>query len=268
MDQIFERSQYLIATFGWRIIAAALIFMVGRWVVRITAHIVRALMTRGRTDERLVSFVGHATHIGLLAFVILAALAQLGVETTSLIVILAAVGLATGLALQGALSNFAGGVLIVAFRPFKVGDVVEGAGICGTVEEIELFTTRLLTPDNKLIIVPNGKLMGDNIINYTGLGRRRLDLVYGVANTEDLDRVKQIIQTVLDAESRVFTEPEPMIGVLAINDGRLDLAVRPWVKAEDYWSTFFALNEAMKRSFDAEKITLPNAHASEPTSGS
>lgn len=183
------------------------------------------------------------TYIALLAFVILAALGQLGIQTTSFIAVIGAAGLAIGLALQGSLSNFAAGVLMIIFRPFKVGDLIEGAGVFGTVEEIHIFTTQLKTTDNKTVIIPNAKLTSDNIMNYTVKPTRRVDLVFGVSYTDDIDKVKGVISDVLNQDSRILKDPPPTIGLLEMADSSVNFAVRPWVKPDDYWGVYFDINE-------------------------
>ena len=167
MEGWWVQAQELLAFYGLKIVAALIILVLGRWFSKALTRLVQRLLNNGKVDPTIVSFVGHLTYIGLMVFVVLAALAQLGIQTTSFIAVIGAAGLAIGLALQGSLSNFAAGFLMIIFRPFKVGDYIEGAGVAGTVEEIQVFTTVLRTPDNKVIIIPNAKIMGDNIINYS-----------------------------------------------------------------------------------------------------
>lgn len=188
---------------------------------------------------------------------ILAAVAQVGIQTTSIIAVLGAAGLAIGLALQGSLSNFAAGVLMLIFRPFRAGDYVECAGTAGVVEEVQIFSTRLRTPDNKLVIVPNGAVYSGNVVNYSANDTRRLDLVFGVSYADDLDHVKRVMRAVLDAEPRLLADPAPTIGLLELADSSVNFAVRPWVRTGDYWPVYFDLMEAMKKRFDAEGITIP-----------
>jgi small conductance mechanosensitive channel len=185
------------------------------------------------------------------------ALAQLGIQTTSFIAVIGAAGLAVGLALQGSLANFAAGVLMLIFRPFKVGDYIEGAGVEGIVEEIHIFSTLLGTFDNKAIIVPNAKLTGDNITNYTMQEKRRVDLVFGVSYGEDTGKVKRVIDGVLGIDPRILKDPPPTVGVLGIEGGGVNFAVRPWFRTEDYWDVYFDTNENMKKRFDAEGIQIP-----------
>lgn len=257
IDRLFEKGQELVALFGLKIVAAIVIFIIGRWVAKFLKGVTERLMLKAKVDETLTSFVGHLVHIALLAFVIIAALGQLGIQTTSFIAVLGAAGLAVGLALQGSLSNFAAGVLMLIFRPFKVGDFIEAAGTAGTVEEIHIFTTQLKTPDNKAIIIPNAKITADNIVNISAKPTRRVDFVFGVSYSDDIDKVKKVIEEVLAADARVLKDPPLTIGLLALADSSVNFAVRPWVKAGDYWPVFFDINEKMKKRFDAEGISIP-----------
>jgi small conductance mechanosensitive channel len=197
------------------------------------------------------------TYIGLLVFVVLAALGQLGIQTTSFIAVIGAAGLAIGLALQGSLSNFAAGFLMIIFRPFKVGDFIEGAGVSGTVEKIQIFTTQIITPDNKTIIIPNAKLSGDNIVNYSVRGTRRVDLVFGIGYGDDIDKARKIITDVIEKDARVLKDPPPVIAVMELADSSVNFAVRPWVKILDYWDLRFDVTETIKKRFDAERISIP-----------
>jgi len=193
--------------YGLRIVGAVVILVVGRFAAKLLRSLVERLMTKAKQDPTLVKFVGCLTQIALLAFVIIAAIGQLGVQTASFIAVVGAAGLAVGLALQGSLANFAAGVLMIIFRPCKVGDFIEGAGVMGVVEEIQIFTSQLKTPDNKVVIVPNSKLMGGNITNYSAKGTRRVDLVIGVSYSDDLKKVREALQDVLAADERILKDP-------------------------------------------------------------
>jgi small conductance mechanosensitive channel len=257
LNTILPKLHELITLYGLKVIAAAVIFIVGRWVAKgLKRLIVRALI-KGKVDQTLVSFLGHLTYFTLLAFVIIAALNQLGIQTTSFIAILGAAGLAVGLALQGSLANFAAGVLMIIFRPFRVGDYVEGGGTAGIVEEIQIFTTKLRTPDNKSIIIPNSKITGDNIVNYSAKDSRRMDMIVGVSYDDDYDQVKEVLQDILAKDGRILEEPPPTIGIVEFGDNSVNFAFRPWVKTAEYWDVYFALTEAIKKRFDEEGITIP-----------
>lgn len=254
---ILPKLQEFATFYGLKIIAAILIFIIGRWLAKMIKNLIVKVMKKGEVDATLTSFVGHLTYVALLTLVVIAALNQIGVQTTSFVAIIGAAGLAVGLALQGSLSNFAAGVLMILFRPFKVGDYIEAGGTAGTVEEIQIFSTILTTPDNKVIIVPNAKITGDNIVNYSAKDTRRMDLVFGVGYGDDLQKVKDILQDILQNDPRVLKVPEPMVGVLELADSSVNFAVRPWVKSEDYWPLFFDLKETIKKRFDAEGISIP-----------
>jgi small conductance mechanosensitive channel len=196
-------------------------------------------------------------YIGLLAFIVIAALGQLGIQTTSFIAILGAAGLAVGLALQGSLSNFAAGFLLIIFRPFKVGDLIEAAGVFGVVEAIQIFTTQLKTADNKTVIVPNAKLTDDNIVNWTVKGTRRVDMVFGIGYEDDIDKARSLMAEIIAQDSRILKTPEPQISVSELADSSVNFVVRPWVKVEDYWGVHFDLNEKIKKAFDANGVSIP-----------
>ncbi len=257
MDTIVPKLQEFSMVFGLKILTAILIFVVGRWVARVIRGATEKLMTRSNVDATLVTFVGNMIYIALLTFIILAALAQLGIQTTSFIAVIGAAGLAVGLALQGSLANFASGVLMLIFRPFKAGDFIEAAGVSGIVEEIHIFTTQLCTLDNKTIIIPNAKITGDNITNYTKKEKRRVDLVIGVSYRENIEKVKNVIADVLNGDERILKDPAPTVAVLELGDSSVDFAVRPWVKTADYWNVYFDTTENIKKRFDAEGISIP-----------
>ena len=257
MGDIITKGQELVATFGIKVATALLILVIGRWVAKFLRTLTGKMMEKGNLDATLVKFVGNLVYFALLAFVVLAALAQVGIQTTSFIALIGAAGLAVGLALQGSLANFAAGVLLVIFRPFKVGDYIEGAGVGGIVEEIHIFNTLLGTLDNKAIIVPNAKLTGDNITNYTMKAKRRVDLVFGVSYGEEIEKVKRVIAGVLESDARILKDPAPTVAVLGIDGGGVTFAVRPWVRTEHYWDVYFNTNENMKKQFDAEGIQIP-----------
>jgi small conductance mechanosensitive channel len=256
-NNIITNLQAFAALYGLKIIAAIVIFVVGRWVARALRNVIKKMMAKSDVDETLISFVGNLTYITLLAFVIIAALNQLGIQTTSFIAVIGAAGLAIGLALQGSLANFAAGVLMIIFRPFTAGDYIEGAGVAGVVEEIHIFATQLKTPDNKTIIVPNAKMMGDNITNYSTKDTRRVDMVIGVGYGDDLKKVREILEDILAKDDRILEDPAPTIGVLELGDNSVNFAVRPWVKTEDYWGAYFDVTETVKRRFDEEGISIP-----------
>ena len=214
-------------------------------------------MQSQEVDKILESFVGNLVYWMLMTFVIIAAIGRLGIQTTSLIAIMAAGGLAVGLALQGSLANFAAGVLIVMFRPYRVGDFVEAAGIAGTVLDVQILTTILKTGDNKQIVVPNGQIMGSIITNYSANETRRIDMVFGVSYDDDLDKVRSTIEDLVAAEDRITDDPPCLIAVSELADSSVNFVVRPWVKTSDYWGVKFDFTEAVKKRFDKEGISFP-----------
>ena len=257
MEQLAQKALALLPVYGVRILAAIAIFIFGRWIAKGLTKLVERLLGRSKVDHTLIKFTASVTYIALFTFVILAALGQLGIQTTSFIAVLGAAGLAVGLALQGSLSNFAAGFLMILFRPFKVGDFIEGAGVAGTVEEIQIFTTQLRSPDNKTIIIPNAKLTGDNIINWTTKGTRRVDMVFGIGYGDDIDKAREVMADVVAKDSRVLEDPAPTIAVSELADSSVNFVVRPWVKADDYWAVFFDITENVKKALDAAGVTIP-----------
>ncbi len=257
MENLLSNVWAFLTIYGLKVIAAIAIFIVGRWIAKMLTTFTEKLMNKRQVDPTIVSFAANLVYIALLVFVVLAALGQLGIQTTSFIAVIGAAGLAIGLALQGSLSNFAAGFLMIIFRPFKVGDFIEGAGVAGTVEAIQIFTTQLLTPDNKTIIIPNASLTAGNITNYSAKGTRRVDLVFGIGYGDDVDHAKKVISDVLEKEERILKDPVPTIMLIELADSSVNFAVRPWVLAADYWGVFTALTENIKKSFDAEGISIP-----------
>ena len=253
LNTIYE----LLTVYGLRVIAAIVIFVLGRWVALGVAKLIKRIMIKSKVDETLVSFVRHLSYITLLAFVVIAALNQLGIQTASFIAVMGAAGLAIGLALQGSLGNFAAGVLMIIFKPFKVGDFIEGGGVAGIVEHIEIFTTQLKTPDNKTIIVPNAKMTGDNITNFNVKGTRRVDFLFGIGYGDDIDKARRIIKEIIDQDERVMKEPEPVIVVSELADSSVNLTVRAWTSAADYWSFYFDTIENVKKQFDEQGVSIP-----------
>jgi small conductance mechanosensitive channel len=257
VEQVVVKLQEWITLYGLKVVAAVVILILGRIAAIAIRSLVKRVLKKSRVDETLVAFATSVSYVAAMAFVIIAALGQLGVQTASFVAVLGAAGLAVGLALQGSLANFAAGVLMIIFKPFKVGDFIEAGGTSGIVEEIGIFTTELKTPDNKKVIVPNAKATGDNITNFTANEKRRVDIVAGVSYGDDIDRVRGILAKILEEDERILKDPAPTIGVLELADSSVNFAVRPWVKTADYWDVFFATQEKIKKRFDAEGITIP-----------
>ena len=243
--------------FGLNLLKAIIIFYVGKMVIGLLVRGMRKVMQRQEVDKTLETFVSNLVRMVLMVIVVIAAIGALGIQTTSFIAIFGAAGLAVGLALQGSLSNFASGVLIVLFRPYRVGDFVEAAGISGVVLEVQILTTVLKTGDNKQIIVPNGQIMDSIITNYSANDTRRVDMVVGVSYDDDLDKVRATIEELVAAEDRILDEPACTIAVSELADSSVNFVVRPWVKTSDYWGVMFDMTEAIKKRFDKEGISFP-----------
>lgn len=257
MDAFVEKFQESLTAYGPNIVAALLILFLGWWIAKILTSLTRRLLARAKVDNTLISFLANITYIGLMVLVVIAAIGKLGVNTTSFAAVLAVAGLAIGFALQGSLANFAAGVMLIIFRPFKVGDYVEAAGVSGVVEEIQVFATMLRTPDNKQVVVGNAAVTGDSITNYSAKETRRVDLVFGIGYDDDIKQAKGIIEGILAEDDRVLQDPGPTIGLLELGDNSVNLAVRPWVRTADYWAVYFDLNERIKLAFDAGGISIP-----------
>ena len=257
VSQLWTQVQDVIAAWGLKVIAALAILIIGRWIAMMVRRGVRRMMEKSGADPIIIGFVTSITYIALLAFVVIAALGQLGIQTTSFIAILGAAGLAVGLALQGSLANFAAGFLMIIFRPFRVGDFIEGAGVAGVVESIQIFTTTLRTGDNKTIIIPNAKLSGDNIINYSAKETRRVDMTVGVAYDADLSKVKHVLNDIIAKESRIHADPAPQVAVAELADSSVNFVVRVWTNTADYWGVKCDITETIKNRFDEEGIGIP-----------
>lgn len=258
----------LLITYGTKIFLAILVYYIGSWIAKGISGLVGRAMSARSVDPTVAGFVKNLLYYILYIVVVIAALGQLGVQTASFVAIVGAAGLAVGLALQGTLANFASGVLIMLFRPFKLGDYVEAGGASGAVKDIQIFATTILTPDNKTVTVANSQIMGDNITNYSRQTERRVDMVFGVGYGADLAKVKAVIQSVLAEDTRILKEPGVTIGVLELADSSVNFAVRPWVKTPDYWGVYFDTMEKMKVRFDQEGIEIPfpqmGIHVSKP----
>jgi small conductance mechanosensitive channel len=246
-----------ISTLVINIVVAAAILFGGIWLSKRIKNYVASTMEKRNVDVLLASFSSNIIYVALVAFVIIAALGQLGIQTTSFVAIIGAAGLAIGLSLQGSLSNFASGVMIIAFRPFKVGDFIEAGGVAGVVEGIQIFSTQMRTGDNKAIIVPNSNIIGGNITNYSAKDTRRVDLVFGIGYDDDIKKAKDVLTELVNNDERILKDPEPVIAVSELADSSVNFVCRPWVKTADYWNVYFDLTEAVKLRFDAEGISIP-----------
>jgi small conductance mechanosensitive channel len=246
--------------YGIKVISAIVIWIVGSWIIKKILKATRKIMTKSNYDVSLQIFLTNLLSWAFKILLIITLLGTLGVPTTSFAAIIAAAGLAVGLALQGALGNFAGGVLIMIFKPFKIGDLIEAQGEIGSVKQIEIFTTKLTGLSNKEIIIPNGSLSNGNIVNYTTEGTRRVDLVFGVGYDSDIKKTKEVLMTILTSHPKVLKDPAPTVNVLELADSSINFAVRPWCESADYWTVYFELTEQTKEALDAAGIEIPYPH--------
>ena len=260
MQKWIDTGYELMMNYGPKILMAIILWLVGLWVIKVLRKATGKVLDKGNYDASLKKFLLNLLNWSLKIVLIVVVLGTLGIETTSFAAILAAAGLAVGLALQGSLANFAGGVLIMIFKPMKIGDLIEAQGEIGVVKEIEIFTTRLIGLSNKEIIIPNGALSNGNIINYTTQGTRRVDLVIGVSYDADIKQTKDLLMSQLTNHPKVLKDPVPTVSVLELADSSVNFAVRPWCNSEDYWAVYFEITENSKLALDAAGIEIPYPH--------
>lgn len=257
IQQLIDKVPELVATYGMKILLAIAVYIIGKILVKWIANMLGKGMAHRGVDPTVAGFTKNIAYYAMFTVVIVAALGQLGVQTASFVAIIGAAGLAIGFALQGSLANFAAGVLLILFRPFKAGDYVEAGGTAGVVKDVSIFTTTLMSPDNVTIIVANGSIFSGNIHNYSTASERRVDLVIGVSYSSNIDQVKKELQSVVEADERVLKDKPITIGVLELADSSVNFVVRPWVATGDYWPTKFALMENIKKRFDEVGIEIP-----------
>ena len=254
---MFETLKQWAEIYAFRIIAAIAIFIIGRIVIKVLQNVLQKLLHKSKMDQTIVSFLGNLFYGLLLTLLILVVLGQLGIETTSFIAVIGAAGLAVGFALKDSLSNFSSGVMLLINKPFGIGDYIEAGGVSGSVAEIKLFATKLKTPDNKVIYVPNSSIVGGNITNYSAEATRRVDMEFGIGYSDDIDKAKAIILKLLSSDDRVLKDPAPQIVVGSLGDSSVNIKVRPWTKKEDYWGFYFDMTENVKKAFDTEGVSIP-----------
>jgi small conductance mechanosensitive channel len=254
---IAEMVQIYVIPWGIKLVFALVIFYVGRMAVAGVVGFVRKILTGREMDDILVGFSIAILRWVLLLFVVIAALSQLGIDTTSLIALLGAAGLAIGLSLQSSLSNLAAGVMLIIFRPFTKGDFVEAGGATGVIDNISIFTTTMTTPDNKEVIVPNGAIISSNITNFSARDTRRVDMVFGCSYDDDVRKAKRILEEIIAADERVLKDPAPVVVLGELADSSINFLVRPWAKSEDYWALLWETTEAVKLRFDDEGLSIP-----------
>lgn len=257
IDSMIQTVIQWVTTYSFSIIGAILIFVVGKWLAGRITRILVKLLEKNKVDAALTGFLGNMSYYAMLVVVVIAAVGQLGINTTSFLTIVGAAGLAIGLALKDSLNNFASGVMIILFRPFGIGDVVTAGGVTGKVQSIAIFSTILTTPDNQKVIVPNGNIINSVITNVTANDTRRIDLVVGIGYDDDIARAKQVLNDIVKSDERILSDPAPTIAVSELADSSVNLVVRPWVKTAEYWDVYFDLMEKIKQTFDAEGISIP-----------
>ncbi len=257
MEETISKTQELLTLYGFNLLAALAIFVIGKWAVSLISQWFEKLLLRAKADETLAKFARDLCQTALLVFVVLAALARLGIQTASFIAVLGAAGFAVGMALQGSLSNFAAGVLILIFQPFKVGDVITAGGMTGQVHAIQIFNTILHTGDNVRIILPNSQTTGAAITNFSANPTRRIDLIIGVGYGDDLQKARKVLMDTITSDARVLKDPAPVVAVSDLAESSVNFAVRPWVKAADYGDTRFALIEKIKVELERNGLSIP-----------
>ncbi len=257
MDQLMSKLYGYAVTYGINLLAAILIFWLGKIVASVLCRWIEKMMAKAGLDKTLSSFLKNILYTGAMTFVVIAALSKLGIQTASFVAIIGAAGLAVGLALQGSLANFAAGVILIIFKPFKIGDFIEAGGAMGTVSEIQIFNTILNTFDNRRMIIPNSKVTGDNITNFSAVKNRRVDLVFGISYGDDIKKAKDALAKVLSRQEKVLREPAPVIAVSALADSSVNIVCRPWAKPEDYWDVYFRVLEEGKLELEKSGITIP-----------
>jgi len=249
--------QTLIIPWAIKIAVALAIFIIGRWIAKWLTGVVRKLMAKSNMDDMLIQFLGNIVYTILLLVVVMAALDHIGIQTTSLLAVFGAAGLAIGLALKDSLGNFSSGVMLILFRPFKVGDFIEAGGESGVVEEVRMFATVLRTGDNRAVIIPNGQIYGGTIVNYSANETRRIDLVFGIGYDDDIAKARQTLESVMQQDERILAYPAPAVAVGELADSSVNFNVRPWVKSADYWPVRADMLEKVKLAFDANGISIP-----------
>ena len=256
-ENLTKRAIDFTVDYGPSILGAIIVLIIGLWIVNKIVGLTEKLMVNRNLDPSLVPFLKSMLNILLKAMLIISVAGMIGIETTSFVAIIGAAGLAVGLALQGTLQNFAGGVLILIFKPYKVGDLVQAQGHLGVVKEIQIFVTILLTPENKTVIIPNGAISNGDITNFTVEGMIRVDLTFGISYDSDIKAARKALMSVMESHPKVLKNPAPFVGVVELADSAVNLAVRPYADPSDYWEVYFDIYEAGKEALDAAKITIP-----------
>ena len=257
MEDIIKQLQAVAAQYGLQVFGAVATLVIGIWIAKLLSKSLVKILTKRDVDSTLVKFLASLVKIALITFVIISAASQVGIQTASFVAVIGAAGLAIGFALQGSLSNLAAGVMLIIFKPVKIGDYIEGGGASGSIESVGIFITTLLTPDNKVVYIPNSTLTNGNITNYSAKDTRRVDMVFGIGYSDDIDKAKNVIQSVLNNDSRILKDPKPQVVVSELADSSVNFNVRPWVNTSDYWGVYFDTTETIKKKFDEQNISIP-----------
>jgi len=253
----WDQIAYLVYSYGPKVIGALAVLLIGLWIIKLIVRGFGRMMRKKETDASLQGFLKSMVSIILKILLFISVMGMVGIEATSFIAIIGAAGLAVGLALQGTLQNFAGGVIILLFKPYKVGDFVEGAGHMGTVKEIKIFTTILNTPDNKIIIIPNAQLSNSSLTNFSTMETRRVDFTFGIGYGDDYDKAKKVLKDLISADERIMKDPEPFIALSELADSSVNIVVRVWAKGADYWGIYFDMNEKVYKTFSQQGLNIP-----------
>ncbi|HKI78038.1 MAG TPA: mechanosensitive ion channel domain-containing protein [Ignavibacteriaceae bacterium] len=257
MENIISTVRDVITLYGLKIISAILILIVGFWIAKMIKKYLKKILGKRNLDATINSFICNLTYTAMIVFVVIATLAQVGIQTTSFIAVIGAAGLAVGFALQGALANFAAGFLLILFRPFKAGDFVQAGGSSGTIEEVQILYTQMKTVENIKVVIPNGKIMGDSIINYSANEMRRAEWIFGIGYGDDMKKARGVLKSLIESDKRILTDPAPQILVKELADSSVNFGVRAYIKTSDFWGVYFDMTEKVKEKFDQEGINIP-----------
>ncbi|MFA9391907.1 MAG: mechanosensitive ion channel family protein [Prolixibacteraceae bacterium] len=257
LDQVMESAKAYISLYGLRLVGAIILLIIGIWVINIFVSKLRKGLMKKLNDASLVSFTVSFVGVLLKIMLIISIMSMIGIQMTSFIAILGAAGFAVGMAMSGTLQNFAGGVMVLIFKPFKVGDYIDAIGHAGTVKEIQIFNTILSTPDNRIIFVPNGKIYTESIVNYSHEPQRRVDFKFGVGYEVDYELAKKVLATIIEQNDLILSDPAPFIGLIELGDSSVNIVVRVWVESANYWSVFFKMNETVFKEFNQQGISIP-----------
>ncbi|MCF8358799.1 MAG: mechanosensitive ion channel [Prolixibacteraceae bacterium] len=257
MQKIVDKLQEYASLYGLKLIGAIVVLVIGLWIIKVLVRLITKGVDKRVNDPSLSSFIKSFISILLKILLVISVMSMLGIQMTSFIAILGAAGFAVGMALSGTLQNFAGGVMVLVFKPFKVGDYIQALGHAGSVKEIQIFNTILNTPDNRIIIIPNGKIYSESIINYSREPQRRVDFTFGIGYNSNIEKARGVLKAIIHADERILKDPEPFIGLIELADSSVNLTVRVWVNSADYWGVFFSMNETVFNEFNKEGINIP-----------